>query len=112
MNDIEHLVFRHYCGARGMKTPVCVETIRALKPGRDGTFVRKTAAFAEGRLDDSHLRLAVGAYEALRGRCSRFITKLARFRIKKTQPGIQPAFGSFEMTAHKIVPTTLSLCPF
>src|SRR6266404_7463415 len=103
MNDIEHLVPRHYRRARGMKMPVCVETIRAFKPGRDCSFIGKTAALAERSLDDSHLRFAVRAYKSFGGSRSPFITKLARFRIKKTQPGVQPTFGSLEMSAHKVM---------
>src|SRR6266699_3659018 len=112
MNDIEHLVPRHYRRARGMKMPVCVETIRAFKPGRDCSFIGKTAAFAERRLDDSHLRFAVRAYKSFGWRSSRFTAELARFRIKETQPGVQPAPGSFEMSSHKIIPPTLSMYAF
>src|SRR6266436_6369555 len=87
-----------------MKLPVRITAIGALKGRRDCALIRKAAMFAKWSVDDAHFSFAISANESLGRRRPRLIAQLARFRIKKTQPGIQPAFGFFKVRTHTRAP--------
>jgi hypothetical protein len=101
VDDIQDTFAGNYGGAREGEIQSGVAAIGTFKDVGDLALIRRAAAFAEGRIDESNLCPAAGAHKAFRRCCSESAAKLANFRIVKRKGGINPLFERVRQWNHR-----------